>query len=160
MTPRKPHRYTSPRWTPLSLTTPTISLSILFRRCSVPLHLYFHIYNYCIAVRHRSSYKRSGIVEQKGVSLFKRNSSGLQNYGKYSKPPNCLSFFCKKNKKLLILSSGCFAKMIIYSKIMPMYQLFSKTIFLLRRETPFCSTIHDLFYRSCGESPQYNSYTY
>ena len=35
--------------------------------------------------------------------------------------------------------------MIIYSEIMPMYQLFSKTIFLLRRETPFCSTIHDLF---------------
>ena len=35
--------------------------------------------------------------------------------------------------------------MIIYSEIMPMYQLFSKTIFLLKRETPFCSTIHDLF---------------
>ena len=31
--------------------------------------------------------------------------------------------------------------MIIYSEIMPMYQLFSKTIFLLKRETPFCSTI-------------------
>ena len=73
----------------------------------------------------------------KSVSLFKRNSSELQNYGKYSKPPNCLSFFCKKNKKLLILSSGCFANMIIYSEIMPMYQLFSKTIFLLKRETPF-----------------------
>ena len=27
--------------------------------------------------------------------------------------------------------------MIIYSEIMPMYQLFSKTIFLLKRETPF-----------------------
>ena len=46
MTPRKPHRYTSPHWTPLSLTTPTISSSILFRRCSVSLHLYFNIYNY------------------------------------------------------------------------------------------------------------------
>ena len=32
---RKPHRYISPHWTPQSLTTPTISLSILFRRCSV-----------------------------------------------------------------------------------------------------------------------------
>ena len=35
--------------------------------------------------------------------------------------------------------------MIIYSEIMPMYQLFSKTIFLLKRETPFCSTIPDFF---------------
>ena len=35
--------------------------------------------------------------------------------------------------------------MIIYSEIMPMYQLFSKTIFLLKRETPFCSTIPVFF---------------
>ena len=135
MTPRKPHRYISPHWTPLSLTTPTISSSILFRRCSVSLYLSFNIYSYCIAVRYRNHNKKTGIVEQKGVSLFKRNSSSLQNYGKYSKPPNCLSFFYKKTKKLLILSSGCFANMIIYSEIMPMYQLFSKTIFLLKRET-------------------------
>ena len=81
----------------------------------------------------------------KSVSLFKRNSSALQNYGKYSKPPNCLSFFYKNIKNYWFSSSGCFANMIIYSEIMPIYQLFSKTIFLLKRETPFCSTIPVFF---------------
>ena len=106
----------------------------------VSLHLSFNIYSYCIAVRYRNYNKKTGIDEQKGVSLFKRNSSALRNYGKYSKPPNCLSFFYKNIKNYWFSSSGCFANMIIYSEIMPMYQLFSKTIFLLKRETPFCST--------------------
>ena len=29
--------------------------------------------------------------------------------------------------------------------MIPQYQLFSNTIFLLKRETPFCSTIPDFF---------------
>ena len=104
----------------------------------------------CIAIVLRSltatPIKRSWIVEQKGVSLFKRNSSALQNYGKYPKPPNCLSFFLKKIKNIDFSSSRCFAKMIIYSEIMPMYQLFSKTIFLLKREILFVYLFRTVFH--------------
>jgi len=35
--------------------------------------------------------------------------------------------------------------MTFYDKMISQYQLFSKTIFLLKRETPFCSTILDIF---------------
>lgn len=46
---------------------------------------------------------------------------------------------------MLISVKQLLSKYVFYDKMIPQYQLFSKTIFLLKRETPFCSTIPDFF---------------